>query len=142
MRRSPFPTRGLRGVLALSWVWVFVGCGEPAPRTVVEPFSWKQIDRIDAGIRPRPEEAGRDVPGQDRPEWVSIALRDDRTRMVVHARLDVSGDLDDVARQKIPCTRVRDRMQEFLLPGQRVELYLVFDDAVHPCDGEAPPAED
>lgn len=30
------------------------------------------------------------------------------------------------------CARVRDRMQAYLLAGQRVELYLDFDDSVHP----------
>ncbi|MGH0035667.1 MAG: hypothetical protein ACQGVK_11640 [Myxococcota bacterium] len=64
---------------------------------------------------------------------MSTLLRDERTRMVVHVRLDLPDDLTTLAWHEAHCARVRDRMEEYLSPGQRVELYLVFDDSVHPC---------
>jgi hypothetical protein len=119
-----------------------LACGDASQETGVEPFSREQIDRIAAGIRPGAAAAEPDLTEEDRPLWVSTARLDDRTRMVVHVRLGVPGDLENVARHEARCARVRDRMQEYLLPGQRVELYPVFDDSVHPCLGEAPASAD
>jgi len=102
----------------------------------VARFSGEQIDRIDVGVRSGAAGAEPGLTEEDRPLWVSTALRDDRTRMVVHVRLGVSGELENVARHEARCARVRDRMQEYLLPGQRVELYLVFDDSIAACVSE------
>jgi hypothetical protein len=143
MRRRPSRPAGLHRMplpsLACPLVaCLLVACGD-APQTRVVPFSGEQIGRIDAGIRADAPAAEPDLTEADRPLWISIALRDDRERMVVHVRLGVPGDLANVARHEARCARVRERMQTYLLPGQRAELYLVFDDSVHPCLGEWAP---
>jgi hypothetical protein len=58
-----------------------------------------------------------------------VALRASPTRRFPSS----PGDLSKVERNEARCAGVRDRMQAYLLPGQRAELYLVFDDSVHPC---------
>lgn len=132
----------VHGGLALAVFGTVLACREAPEPAAVEPFSAEQIGRIDAGVRAESAAAEPDRPDTDRPLWVSTALRDDRTRMVVHVRLGVPGDLANVARQEARCARVRERMQAYLLPGQRAELYLVFDESVHPCLGEWGPDPD
>jgi hypothetical protein len=102
------------------------------------PFSGEQLDRIDAGVRAQalPDTttaATAPPPADPRPLWVTNELRDEGMRLVIHVRLPVAGNLDNLDRNQARCTQVRERMREFLLPGQRVELYLVFDDSVHAC---------
>jgi len=122
------------------------------------PFTGEQLDRIDAGVRAQAppsdasdsasDDAPDDVsdkasgkasdepPSDPRPLWITNELRDDRMRLVIHVRLPVAGNLDNLERNQQRCADVRARMREFLLPGQRVELYLVFDDSVHACRDE------
>lgn len=136
MKRSRSLPMVLRRILVLPAAWLLLGCGDAPQQTRVAPFTGEQIDRLDAGVRSGGAAAEPDLTEEDRPVWVSTGLRDHRTRMVVHVRLGVSGDLENVARHEARCAHVLDRMQEYLLPGQRVELYLVFDDSIHACVGE------
>ncbi len=99
------------------------------------PFSGEQLDRIDAGVRAQgpSDDAPDKAPADPRPLWITNELRDDGMRLVIHVRLPVAGDLDNLEINQARCADVRERMREFLLSGQRVELYLVFDDSVHAC---------
>lgn len=127
-------SRVARWALLLVLAVVLAACDAAPRRVEAEPFTWEQVDRIDARIRPDSVAAQSDPVEGDRALWVSTALRDEQTRMVVHVRLGVPGDLANVARHEARCARVRDRMQEHLLPGQHVELYIVFDESIHPCE--------
>ena len=116
----------------------FLACRDDrssTPRDGATPFTGEQLDRIDAGVRAQrpPEAAPGDAPSDPRPLWVTNEIRDEGLRLVIHVRLPVAGDLDNLERNQARCMGVRERMREFLLPGQRVELYLVFDDSVHAC---------
>ena len=113
-----------------------VACRDDAAQSTADsasaiPFSGEQLDRIEAGLRAdAPDGAALPDP---RPLWLANELRDDGMRLVVHVRLPLRGDLDNLARHQSHCAHVRQRMRDFLLPGQRVEIYLVFDDSAHAC---------
>ncbi|MEZ4333810.1 MAG: hypothetical protein R3F35_18815 [Myxococcota bacterium] len=126
----------MRAALAIALPALGASCRDVEREPVSTRFSGEQIDRIDAGVRSQGPSAEPGLAEEDRPLWVATALQDDGTRMVVHVRLGVTGDLSNVERHEARCANVRDRMQAYLLPGQRVELYLVFDDSVHPCFAE------
>lgn len=136
MKRAYTGCRRKRAALALALASLVAACSDATQEPGATRFSGEQIDRINAGVRSQARSAEPELTAEDRPLWVATALQDDRTRMVVHARLGVPGDLSNVERHEARCARVRDRIQEYLLPGQRVELYLVFDDSVHPCFAE------
>jgi len=124
----PSTASGLLVLLAA----LLLACAEESTPPVT-PFTGEQIDRIDASVRaarpPNEVDPDRNPP----PQWVSILLRDDRERMIVHVRLALPGDLRDIDLQGARCAAVEERIREHLLPGQQVEMYLVFDEWVHAC---------
>jgi hypothetical protein len=125
--------RGVPEGRCLALALLLFACDSEPQRARATPFSGEQLDRIEAAFRSRAPEADADLPLGAPPLWVANELLDDRTRLVVHVRLGASGDLADIERHEVNCARVRALIQEQLLPGQEVEMYLVFDTTVLAC---------
>lgn len=114
---------------ALASLALVVACEEAAKPAARTPFTGEQIDRIVAGLRERrlQEEEG------EKPLWVAQELLDDDMRLVAHVRLAVPGDLANRVVHERRCAQTREQIEGYLLPGQVLEMYLVFDTSVHAC---------
>jgi hypothetical protein len=116
---------------------LLVACEEASQPAARTPFTGEQIDRIVAGLRERRLQEGVDLPAEDREEekpiWVAQELLDEDMRLVAHVRLAGPGDLANRVVQERRCARTREQIVDYLLPGQVLEMYLVFDTSVHAC---------
>ncbi len=117
-----------------------VACEPSSPPAARTPFTGEQIDRIVAGLRERRAQEGVDRPVDDseetKPLWVAQELLDDDMRLVAHVRLAVPGDLANRVVHERRCARTREQIEDYLLPGQVLEMYLVFDTSVHACGSD------
>ena len=130
------PAIALAALFALTLV---VACDGSTHHDPTTPISGAQLDRIEASVRERGKQEGIELPESERPLWVSHELLDDRTRLVTHIRLAVAGDLSNHEIHERNCARVRRQVVDALLPGQKFEMYLVFDTTVHSCSPDAQP---
>ena len=126
------PAIALTALLAL-----VVACGGSTRKDSTTPISGEQLDRIEASVRERGRQERVELPDSERPLWVSHELLDDRTRLVTHIRLAVPADLANREIHERNCARVRAQVVDALLPGQKFEMYLVFDTTVHACEPDA-----
>jgi len=130
---------------ALASLALLVACEETSQPAAGTPFTGEQIDRILAGLRERRLQEGVDRPVEDpeeeKPLWVAQELLDDDMRLVAHVRLAGPGDLANRVVQERRCARTREQIEDYLLPGQVLEMYLVFDTSVHACGSDEQPVD-
>ena len=90
----------------------------PAP---VPRISGAQIDQMQRAVR---------ATGLAPAEWLSVLRTDDETRAVVHVR---RGDEAGQQELRVYCATANAAIAEHLLPGQKVELYVIEADGVPAC---------
>ena len=130
------PAIALASLVALTFV---VACDGSTRKDPTTPISGEQLDRLEASVRERGMQQGIVLPESERPLWVAHELLDDRTRLVTHIRLAVPADLANREIHERNCARVRAQVADALLPGQKFEMYLVFDTTVHACEPDTRP---
>ncbi|MGH0035682.1 MAG: hypothetical protein ACQGVK_11715 [Myxococcota bacterium] len=68
MRRSSFRPAAASRFVALVATWLLGAFGDAPRQAPVEPFSWEQVGRIDAGVRSGP--AATELSEEELPLWV------------------------------------------------------------------------
>lgn len=121
---------------ALATLALVVACQEPSQPAARTPFTGEQIDRIVTGLRERRLQEGVEETEGEKPLWVAQELLDEDMRLVAHVRLAVPGDLANRVVHERRCARTREQIEDYLLPGQVLEMYLVFDTSVHACGSD------